>query len=62
MQQRRVAREMKRARFEVRQNSQVVCLGKDGAGCGSVVEEHHMFEGSQYRKFEGEEDKSHHGE
>ncbi|KAJ1453909.1 hypothetical protein M885DRAFT_522675 [Pelagophyceae sp. CCMP2097] len=39
----------------------VVCLGADAAGCGNVVEDHHRFEGSQYRKFEGEEDKSHHG-
>jgi hypothetical protein len=39
----------------------VVCLGKDASGCGNVVEEHKMFEGAQYRKFEGEDDKSHHG-
>ena len=39
----------------------VVCLGGDGEGCGAVAEHHKMHEGSQYRKFEGEEDKSHHG-
>uniref|UniRef100_A0A7S3NKU5 Uncharacterized protein n=1 Tax=Aureoumbra lagunensis TaxID=44058 RepID=A0A7S3NKU5_9STRA len=39
----------------------VICLGADGEGCGAIVEEHHMFEGNQHRKFEGEEDKSHHG-
>ena len=39
----------------------VVCLGADETGCGNVVEEHKMHEGAQYRKFEGEDDKSHHG-
>ena len=39
----------------------VVCLGADSTGCGNVVEEHKMHEGAQYRKFEGEDDKSHHG-
>ena len=39
----------------------VVCMGADGEGCGNVVEDHHRHEGSQYRKFEGEEDQSHHG-
>ena len=39
----------------------VVCLGIGDQGCGNVVEEHKLFEGNQFRKFEGEEDKSHHG-
>lgn len=30
-------------------------------GCGTVVQDHIVHEGSAYRKFEGEEDKSHHG-
>lgn len=33
----------------------------DGNGCGTVVQDHIVHEGSAYRKFEGEEDKSHHG-
>ncbi len=37
----------------------VVCLGIGDQGCGNVVEEHKLFEGNQFRKFEGEEDKSH---
>ena len=31
----------------------VVCLGADETGCGNVVEEHKLFEGNQFRKFEG---------
>ncbi|KAF0689982.1 Aste57867_18626 [Aphanomyces stellatus] len=38
-----------------------VCMGPDGKGCGNVVQDHIVHEGSAYRKFEGEEDKSHHG-
>ena len=38
-----------------------ICKGKDGMGCGTVVQDHIVHEGSAYRKFEGEEDKSHHG-
>ncbi|CAM9322753.1 unnamed protein product [Ectocarpus sp. 12 AP-2014] len=53
-----------------------ICLGADGQGCGTVVQDHkarrrrgrdctHIFravhEGSMYRKFEGEADRSHHG-
>lgn len=39
----------------------VICLGTDGQGCGTVIEEHHRHEGPAFRKFEGEEDKTHHG-
>ncbi|GLE05994.1 hypothetical protein PINS_up015205 [Pythium insidiosum] len=38
-----------------------ICNGIDGRGCGTVVQDHIVHEGSAYRKFEGEEDKSHHG-
>ncbi|TMW57433.1 hypothetical protein Poli38472_003358 [Pythium oligandrum] len=38
-----------------------ICNGLDGRGCGTVVQDHIVHEGSAYRKFEGEEDKSHHG-
>ena len=38
-----------------------ICNGMDGNGCGTVVQDHIVHEGSAYRKFEGEEDKSHHG-
>lgn len=38
-----------------------ICNGLDGNGCGTVVQDHIVHEGSAYRKFEGEEDKSHHG-
>jgi hypothetical protein len=38
-----------------------ICNGIDGKGCGTVVQDHIVHEGSAYRKFEGEEDKSHHG-
>lgn len=38
-----------------------ICNGMDGSGCGTVVQDHIVHEGSAYRKFEGEEDKSHHG-
>nr|CCA22522.1 conserved hypothetical protein [Albugo laibachii Nc14] len=38
-----------------------ICNGPDGIGCGTVVQDHIVHEGSAYRKFEGEEDKSHHG-
>ncbi|OQR84852.1 hypothetical protein ACHHYP_12638 [Achlya hypogyna] len=38
-----------------------ICTGADGRGCGNVVQDHIVHEGSAYRKFEGEEDKSHHG-
>jgi hypothetical protein len=38
-----------------------ICTGPDGRGCGNVVQDHIVHEGSAYRKFEGEEDKSHHG-
>ena len=31
----------------------VVCLGIGDQGCGNVVEEHKLFEGNQFRKFEG---------
>lgn len=38
-------------------NGDVVCTN-----CGAVVSESIMHEGSQYRKFEGEEDRNHHGD
>ncbi|OQR95873.1 hypothetical protein THRCLA_07499 [Thraustotheca clavata] len=38
-----------------------ICTGADGHGCGNVVQDHIVHEGNAYRKFEGEEDKSHHG-
>ncbi|CAM9585877.1 unnamed protein product, partial [Ectocarpus sp. 8 AP-2014] len=46
-----------------------ICLGADGQGCGTVVQDHKarrrggggVHEGSMYRKFEGEADRSHHG-
>ena len=31
----------------------VVCMGIGDQGCGNVVEEHKLFEGNQFRKFEG---------
>lgn len=40
-----------------RKNGDVVCTN-----CGTVVSESIMHEGSQYRKFEGEEDRNHHGD
>ena len=39
----------------------VICMGTDGNGCGAVVEDHKMHEGTAWRTFEGEEDKNHHG-
>jgi len=54
-------RDQQRFREEAK-GGDVVCLGKDDAvGCGMVVEEHKLFEGSAYRVFEGEDDKNHHG-
>ena len=38
-------------------NGDVVCTN-----CGAVVSESIMHEGSQFRKFEGEEDRNHHGD
>eukprot|EP00752_Nemacystus_decipiens_P002508 g2355.t1 len=38
-----------------------ICLGADAQGCGTVVQDHKVHEGSMYRKFEGEADRSHHG-
>ena len=32
----------------------VVCMGIGDQGCGNVVEEHKLFEGNQFRKFEGQ--------
>ena len=32
-----------------------------GEGCGEVVQSHLVVEGAAFRKFEGEEDKNHHG-
>mmetsp|Transcript_25969 Transcript_25969/g.61628 ORF Transcript_25969/g.61628 Transcript_25969/m.61628 type:complete len:759 (-) Transcript_25969:76-2352(-) len=40
-----------------RKNGDVIC-----ENCGTVVEESLMHEGSQYRKFEGEVDRNHHGD
>ena len=31
----------------------VVCMGIGDQGCGNVVGEHKLFEGNQFRKFEG---------
>ncbi|EQC31341.1 hypothetical protein SDRG_10943 [Saprolegnia diclina VS20] len=39
----------------------VVCMGPDGAGCGNVLEASRLYEGNAYRRFEDEEDRSHHG-
>mmetsp|Transcript_5762 Transcript_5762/g.17383 ORF Transcript_5762/g.17383 Transcript_5762/m.17383 type:complete len:187 (+) Transcript_5762:356-916(+) len=37
-------------------------MGKDGGGCGNVVEEHHRHEGAAFRNFaEDKEDRNHHG-
>ena len=40
-----------------RRNGDVIC-----SNCGTVVSESLMHEGSQYRKFEGEVDRNHHGD
>lgn len=40
-----------------RKNGDVICTG-----CGTVVSESIMHEGQQFRKFEGEEDRNHHGD
>jgi hypothetical protein len=40
-----------------RKNGDVIC-----SSCGTVNSESLMHEGSQYRKFEGEEDRNHHGD
>mmetsp|Transcript_36079 Transcript_36079/g.75026 ORF Transcript_36079/g.75026 Transcript_36079/m.75026 type:complete len:497 (+) Transcript_36079:210-1700(+) len=40
-----------------RKNGDVIC-----SNCGTVVSESLMHEGSQYRKFEGEADRNHHGD
>jgi len=40
-----------------RKNGDLICTN-----CGTVVSESIMHEGSQYRKFEGEEDRNHHGD
>lgn len=40
-----------------RKNGDVIC-----SNCGTVVSESLMHEGSQYRKFEGEVDRNHHGD
>ncbi|KAL7567835.1 hypothetical protein ACA910_000579 [Epithemia clementina (nom. ined.)] len=40
-----------------RKNGDVIC-----SNCGTVVSESLMHEGSQYRKFEGEIDRNHHGD
>jgi hypothetical protein len=46
--------------------SAFVLDGKNGdmicTNCGAVVSESIMHEGSQFRKFEGEEDRNHHGD
>lgn len=40
----------------------VVCNGKDGEGCGNVVEEHRRHEGAAFRNFaEDNVDRNHHG-
>ncbi len=40
-----------------KKNGDVICMR-----CGTVVSESLMHEGSMYRKFEGEEDRNHHGD
>jgi TFIIB zinc-binding len=40
-----------------RKNGDIIC-----SNCGTVVSESIMHEGSQYRKFEGEVDRNHHGD
>jgi TFIIB zinc-binding len=40
-----------------RKNGDVIC-----SNCGTVVAESVMHEGSQFRKFEGEVDRNHHGD
>ncbi|KAL7552616.1 hypothetical protein ACHAWF_015845 [Thalassiosira exigua] len=40
-----------------RKNGDMICTS-----CGTVVSESLMHEGSQFRKFEGEEDRNHHGD
>jgi TFIIB zinc-binding len=40
-----------------RKNGDIIC-----SNCGTVVSESLMHEGSQYRKFEGEVDRNHHGD
>lgn len=40
-----------------RKNGDLICTS-----CGTVVSESIMHEGSQFRKFEGEEDRNHHGD
>ena len=40
-----------------RKNGDLICTN-----CGTVVSESIMHEGSQFRKFEGEEDRNHHGD
>ncbi|KAJ8612108.1 hypothetical protein CTAYLR_002457 [Chrysophaeum taylorii] len=40
----------------------VICNGKDGTGCGNVVEERHRHEGAAFRNFQDDkEDRNHHG-
>ncbi|OQR96998.1 hypothetical protein ACHHYP_20639 [Achlya hypogyna] len=42
-------------------DNSIVCIGENGAGCGNVLESSRLFEGNAYRRFEDEEDRSHHG-
>lgn len=39
----------------------VICLGPDGTGCGTVVVDHEIFSGAEKRNFEGEADRNHFG-
>ena len=39
----------------------LICIGADGLGCGMVLEERCVEEGEFFRRFEGEEDRNHHG-
>jgi len=44
-----------------KKSGDTICMGPDNQGCGNVVQDRKVHEGSMYRKFEGEEDRSHHG-
>ena len=45
------------------QTGDTVCLGRGGRGCGNVVQDHRVEEGSQFRTFADDDgkDRNHHG-
>ena len=47
--------------FEDRKTGDYICLGKNGTGCGNVLDDCMMDKGPDKRNFEGEDERNHHG-